>query len=127
MDIVIDFPFGFNWLGQKRGSISSLISLANRALLHYRVERIFISRYCVFRGSTVIILDSCWLALYYNDTLVVNPVALASGNSYIRQLRRTIALLFLREYILESSPARRLVMTASIDQVKLNHAFSTLY
>lgn len=50
-------------------------------------------------GARVVIFGHWHIPLVYqvDDVLVVNPGALASGNPFTRQLRQTVALLFLRD------------------------------
>ncbi|MEZ4734367.1 MAG: YfcE family phosphodiesterase [Caldilineaceae bacterium] len=50
-------------------------------------------------GARVVVFGHWHIPLVYQapDVLVINPGALASGNPYTRQLRQTVALLFLRD------------------------------
>lgn len=50
-------------------------------------------------GARVVIFGHWHIPLVYeaSDVMVINPGALASGNAFTRQLRQTVALLFLRD------------------------------
>lgn len=50
-------------------------------------------------GAQVVVFGHWHIPLVYHQegVMVINPGALASGNAYTRQLRQTVALLFLRE------------------------------
>lgn len=50
-------------------------------------------------GARVVVFGHWHIPLVYHtpDVLVINPGALAPGNPYTRQLRQTVALLFLRD------------------------------
>ena len=50
-------------------------------------------------GARVVVFGHWHIPFVYqtDDVMVINPGALASGNAYTRQLRQTVALLFLRD------------------------------